>query len=609
MTGLLASTRISVALAIGALFAAPGLLWLTRASDTLRAALDGFILVVVVGLAVVHLGPHAVLHGGAIGVVGIAAGVVLPALLHRAGRTGWWTASALVLLGLHALIDGAALGLLNGDPAVGTAVVAHRLPVGLAIVAAARRPWHAWAILAGLAALTVAGFGAGSGLAGALPDPLHAFTGGLIAGGLLHVVFAHRLEAPSALHERHGHEHDQVHDHDHDHSHGHPHSHEHDHSHDHGGGSRVTTRASAVGSVLGAAALASLASTAAGEPAMAYLTDAGRALLDLTVTSAPALLAGFILAGLVSAFLDPARAGWLSGGSRISQALRGVAFGLPLPVCSCGVVPMYQSLIRRGVPTTAALAFLVATPELGLDAMLLSIPLLGTPLTAARVLAAFVVAVAVAIAVSTTHPSSGENELDRPPPPRTLMHRLRGGLRYGLVDLVDHTLPWILVGLVLAALVEPLLDQAMLAALPAVLQVPVAAVIGVPLYVCASGATPLAAVAAHKGLSAGAALAFLLAGPATNVTTFGVLSALHGRRTALLFGAALTLAAVLAGWSVDLIGVTVPATPPPDATHEHTVSWVGLASSIAVAALSLASLWRQGARGMLQQILQPIHAH
>ena len=102
---------------------------------------------------------------------------------------------------------------------------------------------------------------------------------------------------------------------------------------------------------------------------------------------------------MVPFLLTPTRTSALARGGTFQQSLRGVAFGLPLPVCSCGVLPLYESLIRRGAPVAAAMAFFVATPELGLDAVLLSFPLLGESLTVARVVSAFIVALAVGVAV------------------------------------------------------------------------------------------------------------------------------------------------------------------------------------------------------------------
>jgi hypothetical protein len=598
---------LALMMALIALYGGPVMLLASGGSTRLRATLDGFVLALVSGICLLHLGPHTLAHGGLVALAGIAFGLALPAWLHRADHDSVWIGTALTLLGFHALLDGAALGMLHADltTAAGAAIVAHRLPVGLAISLRSPTPAIAGGVLTGLVAMTIAGFAMGSGLGHGLPEAAHALLEGTIVGGLLHVVVAHEIpvEAPRFVPLERPHSMllaPRLH---HGHSHGH-------HHHTGGFSAPADRKAGAAGAIAGIALLAALASLADDTPALAHLEATGRAFVALSLTSAPALLAGFALAGLVSGFLDPARASWLGGGSPPSQALRGVTFGLPLPVCSCGVVPMYQSLVQRGVPVTAGLAFLVATPELGLDAVLLSFPLLGAPITMARILAAFAVAILVAVLVGRHTPKT-QIPLDDPDlsDARPMAERLQAGLRFGLVDLVDHTLPWIVVGLLLAALAEPLLDHGFLATLPAILQVPIAAVIGIPLYVCASGATPMAAVAVHKGLSAGAALTFLLAGPATNITTFGVLSALHGKGVALRFGLVLTVAAIAMGWSVDLLGLAVPDMAHPGETHDHNFAWVGTASAGALLLLGSASLWRQGARGVVNQVLNPIHAH
>ncbi len=336
-----------------------------------------------------------------------------------------------------------------------------------------------------------------------------------------------------------------------------------------------------------------------------------RTLGVLVFESAPALLLGYALAGVVPFLLTASRADTLGRGGKFSQSLRGVAFGLPLPVCSCGVLPLYESLVRRGAPPAAAMAFFVATPELGFDAVVLSVPLLGSSLTVARVAAAFAVAVLVALIVGGRQgaPPTADRSVGTAAHDAPWSERIRAGLRFGFVEIFDHTMPWIALGLIVAAAAEPMLSHEAVAGIPRVLQVPLAAVVGVPVYVCASGATPLAALAIHKGLSTGAALAFLIAGPATNVTTFGVLARLHGRRTAVLFGVTVTALAILAGWAVDLLGV--PAAPVLEghagvADHRSGFAWFCVGGLLV---LTIASLLRQGPRGALRQILTPIHAH
>ncbi|TPV92353.1 MAG: hypothetical protein B7733_26160 [Myxococcales bacterium FL481] len=382
----------------------------------------------------------------------------------------------------------------------------------------------------------------------------------------------------------------------------------HHHHHHHGPLDVTGARWSAVGALLGMLALASVLYVSP-EDLHNGVSTFLRTLSVLVLETAPALIVGYALAGIVPFLLTQNRTAALARGSRVAQSLRGVAFGLPLPVCSCGVLPLYESLIRRGAPATAALAFFVATPELGLDAVLLSVPLLGSSLTIARVTAAFLVAMLVALLVAGRTPTPRALPRDAAAVATTApwTDRIRAGLRFGFVELLDHTLPWIALGLVIAAAAEPLLAHGSIAHLNAAVQVPLAALVGVPMYVCASGATPIAALAIHKGLSSGAAIAFLIAGPATNVTTFGVLTRLHGRRAAATFGITVTAMAVLAGWSIDALGVAaMPVLDARTSGHSHG-SWFAWGCVVALAGLTIASLVRQGPRGALQQIFEPIH--
>ena len=127
------------------------------------------------------------------------------------------------------------------------------------------------------------------------------------------------------------------------------------------------------------------------------------------------------------------------------------------------------------------------------------------------------------------------------------------------------------------------------------------------MYVCASGATPIAAIAIFNGVSPGAALAFLLAGPATNVTTFGVLSSLHSKKTAISFGVLVTGLAMLAGWSIDWFALQSTEVLYAQAHDSHSI--LGLLSLILLAIMFLGSIFRQGPRGVLEQITSPMDHH
>ncbi len=554
-----------------------------RAKSSL-AALDGFVMIAVSGLALVHIIPHAVATGGPWAILVAGAGFIGPGLvehrLERAARQTHTAALVVALAGLtlHEFFDGVGLaGAFYGEDGVSllaVAVVLHRLPIAITIwwlLAPTRGPRLAGLLLCALGAATVLGYFSVHLVAGVIEARWLGLLEALIAGSLLHVV-VHR---PSPLSTP---------------SHGHR-----------------ERLAAGIGALFGLGAVIALG----GEHYIPHHGHDSLAFADvfmaLAYESAPPLLLAFGLAGLLPVILPQASLRWMRTGRPASEAARGVAFGIPLAVCSCGVVPLYQTLMLQGVPATAGLAFLVATPELGIDSVLISLPLLGLDFTIARLVCAALVAIAVGAVI-------GRIAERRPVPvaapvaelraPDRLMTRLRAGLRFGFAEIVDHTSPWILLGLSVAAVAEPALKGDWINALPWGVDVAIFALLGMPLYVCASGATPFVAVLIHNGVSPGAALAFLLTGPATNVTTFGILSQLHGRRVALLFGA--MMAALTIGLGL-LINLALPGLTGIE-VHDAAGHEPGLLQILSLAGLALVlalSVLRQGPRGFVGQILTP----
>ena len=606
--------------AVLGLFLGPALIRLLGRRRWWLDALDGYVLVTIGGLGLGELLPHAVAESGLAAVVAALAGLVMPVVLERRMHAAHSVTVALAFFGLavHAALDGAVLAAPHDAHGgnLDLAVVLHRLPVGLLVygsVSGYRGHRAALAVVALMAVATVAGNAFGEAALAAASSTAVSLFEAFVVGALLHVVLHVQHEANDYDHAggppepqggvHHGHDHG----HGHDHAHGHaPHTHGPGHAH-----GTPSARPAVAGAVLGALTLLLLhhpPHTGAHPEAL----DAGHSFVHLALESAPALLLAYLLASVVRALLVPATVSWLGRGRRAAQALRGVLFGIPLPICSCGVLPLYETLVSRGVPATAAVAFLVATPELGLDALLLSVPLLGAELTAARLVAALAVALGAALLVGRLVPRAPAEiaaTTEAPPEPPPFATRLREGLRYGLGELVDHTAPWILVGLGVAAVASTLLDAELLARIPSALQVPLFALVGVPVYVCASGATPLAAVAIANGISPGAALAFLLTGPATNATTFGVMRRLHGTRVTAAFAGCVGALAILSGWGVDALLVDQIVGLAAEGDHDHAPTPLQITSLACLGALFAASLWRQGPRGALGQILDPIDAH
>ena len=578
--------NLALGLALASLALGPLLAWALDRREPLRAALDGFVLVMTAGLSLLFLLPHAYADLGGWAFPAALAGFLLPAFaerhLHgtRIERSRPILLLAVAGLLVHCAVDGAAIASAShgtahgpegpegwnhaggaGPLGVTLAIVSHRLPVGLfvwSVLAPAVGQRIASLGLLGLMAATAAGFLLLPELA--VHAGAHLPAGGLLeallAGGVLHVVLGH---APSA--------------------------------------NQVSPGAFAGAGALSALALFGLLPLAP-HPALVQSWEAG---LRIFVEASPAILIGFLGAGLLSLVPQQTLSRWMRGKTAFGSAVRGVVFGLPIPICSCGVVPLYRGLMHKGLPPAAAAAFLIATPELGIDAVAISLPLLGWEMTLVRILAATALALCVGLAVGALAPEPAAPAVDDDAPlEETDRTGVRGALEYGFVDSLDELGPWVLAGIAAAALLEPLLDPGWIAAVPAALEIPLFASLAAPFYVCASAATPVGAAFLAKGVSAGAVVAFLLTGPATNVTTFGAVRAFHGARTTLLLGAVLIGATLALGAIINwTAGASVPV-PTPDPGHAP-----GLASQLlafAFAGLLTASLLRQGPRGFLGRL-------
>jgi uncharacterized protein len=575
-----------------ALCAGPLMVWLLRSHTWSTVVLDSFCLITISGFALLHLLPESAEQAGWLVLPLALVGFILPSIAERTlhhGHPGMrriviW----LAILGIaaHATLDGLFLNAGGhthaGHNHAGTheltawAVILHRIPEGLGIwwiVPRTLGVWPAvWITLASIAATLFGYFLGGSVLTDDSQNAL-AMLQSLLVGSLLHVVLHAHIPAPREQ-------------------------------------GRIRP-ASVLGAAIGVAVLAFVIHDHFpdgdhGGPAQVFVR--------LALESAPALLIAYFLVGLCHAFMP---SNWLAGmtrGSKFSQALRGVAIGLPLPVCSCGVVPIYRELIQKGAAVAAAIAFLVATPELELAAVMLTWQLMGGEVALVRAGMAAVLALTVGILVASfagprpsrtkaTASTETEESCCAQPTAATsgIGARLKAAFQFGYGPAVDSTATWILTGLLLSAMLMPYVDRDWIAALPTGIDVPIAALIGLPLYVCATGSTPLAAMLLVQGLSPGAVLALLLTGPATNVTTFGVLAKLHGSRTALVFAIAMWVGAVALGYLTNLL-IDVPEMTA-FGNHEHSSSlpWLWL---WALAAVFGWSLLRQGVRPFLERLFE-----
>jgi hypothetical protein len=298
----------------------------------------------------------------------------------------------------------------------------------------------------------------------------------------------------------------------------------------------------------------------------------------VTGQMAPYLLFGFAMAGVLSAVFTPAFVERHLGRRGAWQVIKASLLGVPLPLCSCSVVPVAASLRRHGASRGATLSFLASTPQTGVDSIMVTHALLGPVVTVIRVLAAAVSGVAAGLLMEAVERNGtlapGEagacgccGHAERP--------RWLRMLRYAFI-----TLPWdigrsMLLGILLSAALSAIIPDNYFADTlpPGILSMLAMLAVGIPLYVCSSGSVPIALALVRMGVSPGAALVFLISGPATNAATVTTVWKILGRAATAVYLGTIAAVALLAGWALDLLPARLPVQVVPPHCHPEEVSW------------------------------------
>ena len=269
---------------------------------------------------------------------------------------------------------------------------------------------------------------------------------------------------------------------------------------------------------------------------------------------APYLLFGFLAAGILSQLISPPVVERHLGGKGVGPVAKASILGVPLPLCSCGVIPVAASLRRHGASRGATAAFLLSTPQTGVDSILVTFSLLGPVFAVFRPLAALVTGLVGGIAVSLFAGERSEGGASPRPreessPSSAGSRTLWRALAYGFVTLPRDIGRALLVGLFLAGVISALVPPHYFAGLlgSGIGPMFVMMVVGIPVYVCATASVPVAATLIAKGISPGAALVFLITGPATNAATIATVYKVLGKRTAAIYLAVVGVCALASG--------------------------------------------------------------
>lgn len=338
---------------------------------------------------------------------------------------------------------------------------------------------------------------------------------------------------------------------------------------------------------------------------------------DLLVQSAPWLLLGYLIAGIIHVWLPKS---WLQsqlGERSFSHSVKAAIIGAPLPLCSCGVIPTALGLRKSGASKNATASFMVATPETGVDSVSVTYALLGPVMAIYRPIAAILSAIIAGELVRLT------DKKDAPAQPTEIQHcchsdaqshshgpsesNTRQGnksdvatlLSFSFGKLLADTANWLMIGIFFAALVQTYVPESFLTQWGSgLIAMIVMVVISVPMYICATASTPVAAGLMLIGVSPGSVLVFMLTGPATNLATLGILGKELGKHALVAYLTGVVVTAIAMGllldWGLAASGVSIGVS---EHLHAHEDSLFYLISGVLFSGLLvryyLMTLWRK----------------
>jgi len=245
------------------------------------------------------------------------------------------------------------------------------------------------------------------------------------------------------------------------------------------------------------------------------------------------------------------------GQNSFKSIFNAALFGIPLPLCSCGVIPTGISFYKHGASKASTVSFLISTPQTGIDSIFVTYSMLGLPLAIIRPIVAFITGLFGGIVTNKidqekaqTAPVNNESDDELPD---GFFPKVKEMFRYSFLDFLQDISNWLVIGLLIAALISVLVPNDFFAdkipndflGMLAIL------IVSIPVYICATASVPVAAVLMLKGLSPGAALVLLMAGPATNAATITMIAKVLGKKSLAGYLVAIITGALLAGFVVD----------------------------------------------------------
>ena len=322
---------------------------------------------------------------------------------------------------------------------------------------------------------------------------------------------------------------------------------------------------------------------------MQILVDIILAFWDLFAEMAPYLLLGFLLAGILHVYFPQDKVTKYLGKNNLRSVINAALIGVPLPLCSCGVIPTGVSFHKNGASKGASVSFLISTPQTGVDSILVTYSLMGLPFAIIRPIAALITGIVGGAFTNKIDPEPEHIVQPQASVNKTPKNKFVSMLRYAFIDFLQDIAKWLLVGLGIAALITVLIPDSLFENYLSnpYLNMGLILLASVPMYVCATGSIPIATALMLKGISPGAAFVFLMAGPATNAGTITVIGQSLGKKALIAYVASITIGALIFG---ILINEFLPAEWFTGMILQHVHShvlpeWLTIASSWILLAL------------------------
>lgn len=279
------------------------------------------------------------------------------------------------------------------------------------------------------------------------------------------------------------------------------------------------------------------------------------------VVSAPYLLLGLLVSGMIHELIPIEKVKKWLGAEKVSSVFKAAAVGVPLPLCSCSVIPTAVTLRKGGASNGATSAFLISTPESGIDSISITYGLMDLPMTIFRPIAAFLSAfVAGILQMFFNDFELPASEMDSPKKSccggskqvqRNLSAKISGIFKYGYGKLSDDIAAWLTIGILLGAMIDFVVPENFFSEMGMIQNRLMILAVGIPLYICASASTPIAVSLMLKGLSPGSAILFLLVGPATNISNIAVLQKFIGKKGVAINIFSIAIVALIFSFIVD----------------------------------------------------------